>query len=212
MSEVEKKEVEQTTTPEATTGETQAEPKLSEESKNTGVDYAAKLEEERQRREKAEAKLVELKREKKEAKTDGEDTSSIDARIESVKAELQQDFDKKVRELALQSESRRYDDAISSLASNSDEAALMKHILENDIVPTGDIERDVRRAKMLANEDKIASESAELKQALVSRNTAGGIATGSQRMQEETPNWTAADRKFAAAAGLDLSKLGKRNK
>ncbi len=68
----------------------------------------------------------------------------------------------------------------------------------------------MRRAKLLANEDNLTSENAELKQALIARKSSGSISTGSQRVIEEKQTWTATDRKFAQAAGLDLSKIGKR--
>lgn len=208
MSEVEKKEVEQTTASEATTEETKAEPKLSEESTNTGVDYKAKLEEAQKRVEKAENKIVDLKRELKE--TDGEEAQSdLKEQIAALQEKVQSFesmFENKAQELEMKAEERRYNDAVASVSSTDDEAQLIKHILKHDIKPTGDIDRDVRRAKLLANEDSLTSENAELKQSLVAKRTAGGVSTGGQRVRQEEPQYSAKDLKFAKAAGLDLTK------
>lgn len=211
MEKVEKNEVEQSTASEATTEENKDQSTRSEASQTQteGIDYKAKLEAERQRREKAEAKLVDLKKEKKEANSE-EEREDIDARIKKLEDNFEKRLEEKTRELEMRSEERRYSDAISSVASSTDEAELIKHILKNDIKPTGDIERDVRRAKLLANEDNLTSENEELKKALTARKTAGGISTSGQRVREEKQTWTAADHKFAQAAGLDLSKVGKR--
>lgn len=209
MDNVEKNEVEQPTTSEATMEETKVQSQLSEESKTQVVDYKAKLDAERERREKAEAKIVELKKEKKESSSQ-EEREDLEARIAGLEAKLLETVEAKTKELELKSEQRRYSEAISAISSSEDEAALIRHILENDIKPTGDIERDVRRAKLLANEESLTSENEELKHALVARKSSGGISTGGQRVIEDKQTWSAADRKFAQAAGLDLSKVGKR--
>lgn len=206
MSEVEKKDVEQTTAPEATTGEDKAESKLSEESQNT--DYAAKLEEAQKRVEKAENKIVDLKRELKESDNDSEknDLEEQIATLQEKVSSFESMFDQKAQELEMKAEERRYNEAVASVSSSDDEKALIQHILKHDIKPTGDVERDVRRAKLLANEDSITSENAELKQSLVAKRTAGSISTGGQRVTQEEPQYSAKDLKFAKAAGIDLTK------
>lgn len=207
MNKVEKNEAEKTAASEATTEETKDQPKLSEESKTQveGVDYKAKLEAERLRREKAEARLVDLKREQKESESKGDEEDRLLAMEERLMSRLEE----KTSQLQKQSKQSKYDDAISSVASSEDEAALIQHILDNDIKPTGDVAKDVRRAKILANEDDLFSENTELKKALSSRKTVGGISSGSQRVAENKKTWSNADKKFAAANGLDLSKIGK---
>lgn len=209
--EVEKKQAEQTAPSEATTEEQKDQSQLSEESKTQpgGINYAEKLEQERKRREKAEAKIVDLKKEKKEAKTE-EEQDVLEARIAQLEQSLISIVEQKTQELEMRTQRSRYDEAIRAVSSSEDEQALIRDILEHDIKPTGDIERDVRRAKILANEDSIANENEELKRALTARSTAGSISTGGQRVIEEKQTWTAADRKFAQAAGLDLTKVGKR--
>lgn len=207
MEEVEKKEEETTSAPEATTGETETQSTLSEESQ-TQIDYKAKLEEERQRREKAEAKLVELKRERKDVQPQ-DDSSLDDERIADIERKLEEKLENRVREIQFQSQESKYEDRIAQYASNSDEAELIRYILKNDIKQSGDVEKDVRRAKMLANEDKIVQENAELKRAIVARKTTGGISTGGQKLREDRPVWSATEQKFAKVAGIDLSKLKK---
>ncbi len=135
MDDVEKKEVELTTPSEATTEETKEQPKLSEESQTQVVDYKAKLEAEQLRREKAEARIVELKKEKKEVST-SQEREDLESRIEELESRLLSTVEEKTRELEMKSEQRRYSDAISSMSSSEDEAALIRHILENDIKPT----------------------------------------------------------------------------
>jgi len=206
MSQVEINEADLTATSEATTEENKSETTLSEESKNTGVDYKAKLEEERARREKAEARIVELKRERKEAHTQ-ESVEDIDDQIASIEKRMEEKLESRVREIQYQSQEQRYEEAITSIASTKDEAELITHILKHDINPTGDIVKDVRRAKILANEDSIAEENAELKKALATRGTAGGMSTAGHKVREQKQQWSAKDVKFAKAAGIDLSKL-----
>lgn len=208
MSEVEKNEVEQTTNSGATAEETKAEPKLSEELQNTGIDYKAKLAEAQKRVEKAESKIVELKRELKDSDDDSEkdDLREQIASLQEKVLSFESMFDQKAQELEMKAEERRYNDAIASVSSSDDEKALIQHILKHDIKPTGDVERDVRRAKLLANEESLVSENAELKQSLVAKRTAGGISTGGQRVQDKEPKYTATDLKFAKVAGINLTK------
>lgn len=212
MSQVEKNEVDHTTAPDATPGETQDQPKLSEEqqTQDGGIDYKAKLEQERLRREKAEKKIVDLKREKKEAPT-SEGVSELEARLKELEASFSSRLEDTAKQLEMRSREDKYNDAINSVSSSEDEAELIKHILHNDIRATGDVARDVQRAKLLANEDRLVSENAELKAALASKRTAQSMATVGQRVQEDRQAWSAADIKFAKAAGLDVTKLGKRN-
>lgn len=207
MEQVEKIEEEHTSASEATTEETKDQSQLSEESK-TQIDYKAKLEEERRRREKAEAKLVELKQERKTAQTQ-EEVIDVDSRIAEIEQRMSEKLEQRVREIQFQSQEQRYESLVASVSSSDDEAELIKHILKNDINPSGDIERDVRRAKLLANEDKVITENSELKRALATRKTVGGISTTGQRLREDKPVWSAKDIKFAKQAGLDLSKLKK---
>jgi disulfide oxidoreductase YuzD len=199
MSEVEKNTADLTATSDATTDEITGQSQLSEESQ-TQIDYKAKLEEEVRRREKAEAKIIEQKRVMKESQVEEPVSQDLEKLLED---KLEQKF----RELQFQTQEHRYSDVIKSYSTSAEEAQLMEHILKHDIVASGDIEKDVRRAKMLANEDKITQENTELKRALTARNTAGGISSGGQKVRETKQQWSAKDIKFAKEAGIDLSKL-----
>lgn len=171
--------------------ETTQDENLSEKQAEQAVDsqefdYKAELESERKRREKAEAKLVKLKKDKKEGN---------DPDIESKVNEL---LESKLSEIEKRTQEREYERVVKAYSQGEDEAELIQYHLNNSIRLTGDTEEDVRRAKILANEKKILETQSELSHAVRSR---GAIQTtpnmsGQKQKVTQEPEYTADELKL----------------
>lgn len=179
-------EVEETTDQNAPADETNAsDSQLSEESKTheeedtqddsleeSGVDYKAELERERAwrerekiLREKAEKKIVKLKKTQKRNDEDsGEESDSSDNLVEKVAERIRQENSKEL-----------IDEILEEISSNSNERDLIEFIYENKIVKSGftrkSIVEDLTAAKILANRKKIERENKELNHALKIKST-----------------------------------------
>lgn len=172
-------EVEETTDQNAPADETNAsDSQLSEESKTheeedvqddsleeSGVDYKAELEREKNLREKAEKKIVKLKKAQKRNDEDsGEESDSPDNLVEKVAERIRQENSKEL-----------IDEILEEISSNSNERDLIEFIYENKIVKSGftrkSIAEDLTAAKILANRKKIERENKELNHALKIKST-----------------------------------------
>lgn len=178
-------EVEETTDQNAPTDETNtSDSQLSEESKTheeedqddsleeSEVDYKAELERERAGRErekilreKAEKKIVKLKKtQKRNDEYSDEESDSSDNLVEKVAERIRQENSKEL-----------IDELLEEISSNSNERDLIEFIYENKIVKSGftrkSIVEDLTAAKILANRKKIERENKELNHALKIKST-----------------------------------------
>lgn len=168
-----------------------ADPTASEDETNE-VDYEAELATEKERREGAEEKVVKLKRQIK-----GGGDVDIDTLVEEkVNAKLQ---DSAIDLLA---------DVLTGITDEK-ERELVKYHYENSIKPTGfttlAIQKDVARARLIANEGKIAKENSEMKIALKAKHSTGNAGMGSNQDKttfKQEPNYSSADKKLMERHGL----------
>lgn len=168
-----------------------ADPNASEDETNE-VDYEAELAIEKKRREGAEQKIVDMKKQSK-----GGDDVDIDTLVEEkVNAKLQ---DSATDLLA---------DVLTGITDEK-ERELVKYHYENSIKPTGfttlAIQKDVARARLIANEGKIAKENSEMKLALKAKHSTGNAGMGSNQDKksfEQEPNYSPADKKLMERHGL----------
>ena len=129
------------------------------------IDYEEELEIVQGKLKKAERKIVKLKKEPKDASE--EDLQEMEQRLEKRQ-------DEKLDEIKKEALGGNRDNAIEAVSSGPSETKLIEFHLDNSIRPSGNIREDVKRAKILANEKKIISQVDELKQILISKETAGG--------------------------------------
>jgi hypothetical protein len=166
----------------------------AEESKD--FDYKAALEKERKLREKAEKKVVKLKRQTKAQGEPDEDSDvpDLDARLDAM-------LEKRLSDIERRAQNREYDRVTAQYSTNDDEAELIQYHLENSVRLTGDPEMDVRRAKLIANEAKIAAQNNELAYSASVRgtvNTRRSI-SGQKKEVKTEPALTEAEKRFIKA-------------
>jgi hypothetical protein len=149
------------------------------------IDYEAELAAEKARREKAEAKIVEMKRANKNGDEEEDPDELINQRI-----------DERVSKALQDNSTDTVEDTLQSITDNEKERALIKFHYENSIKQSGyskaAIAQDLERAKLIANESKIRKENSELKEALKARASMGRGSSGTN--QDRT---VVEDRKFS---------------
>lgn len=173
----------------------------SEEKDRSGddIDYKAQLKEERKRRKQAEHNIVQLKQEQKGSEEkedtpksdDSGDASSGDIDEATIRSMIQE----KVNEVKQEATSGTVDEVLNSMASSQDEKELIQHHYENTINQSGysreDVQRDIQRAKLLANESNLRTQLQETAQALQSersKNRAGGLSPQRSGSDDERAN------------------------
>jgi len=217
-----KQEEEQTSESDSSTDENKAEDskggedtleKTSAEAQEDSIDYKAELEAEQKRREKAEEKIVKLKRQKKS--TDDDDEFEDEYEAPNIKNVVQEAISEELNRFQLLQSQKLYDDAVSKVSNNLDEAELIKYHLENSVKLSGDVNIDVRRAKVLANESKLLKQIDELKVANQSRESVGSGESSSHkagRESEALEKLTDAERAFLKkVSAIDRWKMTEGN-
>lgn len=198
------KEVEETTVPTGSEEETNEE--LNNEADETAtqgsdektneIDYEALLAAETTRREKAEKKIVDMKR----AEKNGDEYEDPDELIN-------QRIDERVSKALQDSSTDTVEDTLQSITDNDKERALIKFHYENSIKQSGyskaAIAQDLERAKLIANESKIRKENSELKEALKARASMGRGSSGTNQDRA-----TVDDRKFSKEDLAFMQKHG----
>lgn len=147
------------------------ESKKQEESEE--IDYKAELAKALEAKDKAENKIVKLKK----SRSDIDEDELYERLINRVREEQNEALTK----IQLETQLSVLDNEVNKVSTNEDEANLIKHHLENSIKSSGNIKEDIRRAKLLANEKQILRRNKELGQALISKNTAGSANYGGRR-------------------------------
>ena len=193
MEEELEKEVEETTVPTGSEEEKNEEldneadepATQSSDEETNEIDYEALLKAETTRREKAEKKIVDMKR----AEKNGDEYEDPDELIN-------QRIDERVSRALQDSSTDTVEDTLSSITDNDKERALIKFHYENSIKQSGyskaAIAQDLQRAKLIANESKIRKENSELKEALKAKASLGRGSSGTN--QDRT---VVEDRKFS---------------
>ena len=100
-----------------------------------------------------------------------------------------------------------------TLSTNDDELELIMFNYKNAIIPTGDVEKDIRRAKLIANEGNMGKQLEQARRAALSqetRNRAASEGGQEQPLEEGAPILSEASKKLLSRAGLtwDLKRKG----
>lgn len=159
------------------------------------IDYEAELLKERKRRENAEKKIVELKREAKSE--DEEDPDEL----------INRRIDERVSLALRDSSADVVESELLDITANDKERELIKYHYENSIKQSGynrvSIRQDLERARLIANESKILKETSELREALKSKATIGrGQSNNQDRKVVEDRKFSKADLAFMKARGI----------
>jgi len=167
--------------------------------KQEASDYAAELAEIRERAEKQKdiidkknRAIEALKKERKELREDDGEVS--DELVDRLMGKI----DERLNRFELESKRDTVEQTIQSVASNSDEADLIKYHLENTIKMTGNLREDVELAKIVANRKKILRENTELAEALTARQTINNSVSvsGQKKTTEKAAKLTAKEQKL----------------
>lgn len=129
-----------------------------------------------------------------EENEDREGTPDIQHLLEANNQKLLREINKKSNE-----------DKVRSMARNEDEAELVIWLLNNEEVrPSGDINRDIRRAFLIANEDRYSKEMDEVKRSIqVKELTTKGTGAGQKPVvNSQAPKLSEKDMKMVRSYGL----------
>jgi len=178
------------------------------------IDYKAELERIKNAKEvlenrlnKAEHKIVELK---KESQDEGDDVYSDDPY--GVQEIVKREVEKITHSLREDIVGDVIEEELNSLAKSADEKELIKYHYQNSIRPSGtnrvSIKEDLRSAYLLANQKRFLKENEELKIALKAQVTKSKGDTSSNQKplkaeEKNTIKLSAADLAFCKKRGID---------
>ena len=186
------------------------ESKIPESSAPT-IDFKAMLEEEKAKLQRAEEKIVKLKKLGKKdvpSTNEDEDEEVPEEKVSRLVADQIEKVKDEVRREIVESE---VDDLISELSSNSDERQLIRHIYENRLQKSGysrsQIREDLENAKVLANKTAILKSNKELSEALKSKvttTTAPNFVSGTRATEKSGPTYSAKERALLEKYGVKI--------
>ena len=159
------------------------------------IDYKSQFEEEKARREKAEAVLRRLH---DKGRDDNEDEEGQPDLSEQVRSILATELDERFGKLSSELRAEKLEALIAKSASDLEEAKLIRYHYDNSIRQSGDLVLDIENAKVLANKKRLESQVEEMKAAAVSKETASsGSGIGRKpTQQEESIKLTLVDEKI----------------
>lgn len=179
-----------------------ADEKQEQENKEQSVDFykqeLARVEAEKQAeteaRIKAENAIIKNKREAKREIEEEEEEPKEDI-AEIVKSQLSSFKN----EILKETRQERMITLIKSISSSPDEQALILHHYQTSIIPSGDLEADMRKAKAIVNAPKYEAEIAEKNRALNASANKGGNDSGAGNPandEKPAPKLTTKERQF----------------
>lgn len=224
----EKKEVDETTIQEASTEEENEGVEITEESDPTApedntadeseIDYKAEYEKVKAAKEvisnrlnKAEHKIVELKKESNDD-LDGEIVEEDPYGVQDI---VKQEVERITNSLREDIVGDVIEEELNSLSKNEDEKKLIKYHYDNSIRPSGtnrkSIQQDLKSAYLLANQKKFLKENEELKATIKSKATRSKGENDSNQDPLKAKvipvKLSAADIAFCKKRGIDPSKI-----
>lgn len=168
----------------------------SSEDETNVIDYKAELEriqEEKASKEeqlsKAEHTIENLKRDKR-------------VRPDEIQKLIEEEISKRfqsVEKTALQSSAQQI---ASSIASNSDEAALIMYHYQNTIIPSGNLNEDMEVARVIANRKRIQTELEETKRALSSPKPSSASSSSNKKTEKTAPKLSSQEASFIKNANM----------
>lgn len=183
----------------------------SESDADDEFDYAEELERVRGERDNYKEGMLSAKRKLKKLQSEEVEEEDADEAIDST------NLSKLKKEIAAELKREMVKDALEEvadqLASNESERKLILYHYENTINPSGTtrqaIERDLRRARLMANESLLLKERRELKKALQAKNNVTtGKAGASQKTHEPNlPKLSPAEEAILRRRGLTAKDL-----
>lgn len=199
---------------EVTEGEAQEEStEVTTSEKDETVDYKAIAEAEQKRRESAEKTAADLafklrdKRRESESTDESDDPDDAPLTRKEL-AEALKDFSQSSNEKNLQETQARQ--IIGKFTSNSDEANAAYIFWKNRVVPTGDLEEDIKFALGGLNYQRVIATNTELKRSLQSKDTKNrdGSTSYKDAPGSSEPKMNSADAQTIKASGMkwDITK------
>lgn len=187
---------------------TPSEEELSKENNGEGekpetIDYKAEYEKAQKQLGQAEHTILKLKAEKDKQEEPEED----DAETETV----QQIAQKEARKYFVNLTKTQARNFAQSVSANEDEFKLIMFHYENTIVPTGDMEADIKRAKLLANEKRIDKEFEQLRRTALSKETRSeesGEGGQKKPIKPQAPELSEKDKKVLRGFTWDAKRQG----
>lgn len=176
------------------------EAETSTEAKSNDVDYQKELEMARKELEKKDKRITQAEHVIEKLKSEG---SEINAET------IEEIIDRKFQTFTQQVRGDAIDTLIESYASSKDEAALIKHHLENSIKQSGDDVTDIINAKALANKARFTQQTSEINRAKLQTEADPVAATGQKTEQSTKPRLSAEEKKIMRAYGLTEEDLKK---
>lgn len=157
----------------------------------------------------------ELEMARKELEKKGKQLGQAEHVIEKLKSEgtqvgastIEEMINNKFQEFTQQVRGDAVDGLIRSYSSNDDEAALIKHHLENSIKPSGDDVTDIINAKALANKARFTQQTSEINRAKSQSEAETATSAGQKQQVLQKPKLTVEDKKIMRAYGLTESDL-----
>lgn len=164
------------------------------------IDYKAELERERKAREKAESDrdnykkgMLKAKSKKKKDEWDDDFEDEEDDQEDVINRKVEELVSKKSEDIYKKLSQNQVNDRLDKYASSEDEKELMRFHLEHTINPSGDLDKDVQDAKLIANRKSLLTENQELKAALRAK---GSIRNSSMGTEVKTNQATKDDKEM----------------
>jgi len=182
----------------------EAETSTEETSTDAALNYKEELEMARKELEKKDKRINQAEHVIEKLKKEGSEVNqeNVQEMVERLVEEKIQSFSNQVRGDAI-------DNLISSYASNEDEAALIKHHLENSIKPSGDDVVDIINAKALANKARFTQQTAEIRRAQSASEAEKATSSGQKESQKTKRRLSQQDRKIMQMYGVSEEDLEK---
>ena len=171
--------------------------------KEENIDYKAELEKTKKQLGQAEHTILKLKSEK-DKETEEEDDPAEKETVEDVAK-------KEARKYFVNLSKQQAENFAHSLSTNDDEFNLIMFHYENSLVPTGNIEEDIKTAKLLANRKRIDKDMEQLRRANLSKETRGadgGDGGQKQPIDGEEPQLSDKDKKILRGFTWDAKRKG----
>lgn len=168
------------------------------------IDYKKELEVVRTELEKKTKQVGQAEHVIEKLKAEG---STVNA--ENIEEMVNRLVDEKVNKLTEQVRGDAIQGLIEQYSSNSDEAALIKHHLENSIKPSGDDVVDIINAKALANKARFTQQTSEIKRAQSESEADKASTAGEKQSKAPESKLSAEDLKIMRAYGLSKEDLEK---